>query len=106
MYCNMYIALIGCTDLSNMTKIRISLKVKVRLLSWHSNGIEESSSVCYIFTPFKYRNISLYPDILGQCIDTFKFCIVPSLSHACSFQATLCDAAVCEIIISKCYQEI
>ena len=54
-----------------MTYVLIILKVQVRL----KKKIGLFCKKLYFYN----RNISLYHDILGQCINTFKFCIVPSL---------------------------
>ena len=68
-----------------MTHILIILRVQVTLLSWHCNRIGLKKKVGLLrkkITFLHYLSITIYRCIvifLGQCIDTFKFCIVPSL---------------------------
>ena len=67
-----HIAIIGCTDLNNMTNKLLILKVQVRLLSLHCNRIGSGKKIglfCYKILHFHYLSIVIYHCImilLGQ----------------------------------------
>ena len=75
-----YIAKILRIDLNNTSYIVIILKVQDRLLIWHCNriGLKKyfERNILYYSRRAIYCCIVIF---LGKYIDTFKFCIVPSL---------------------------
>ena len=77
--------------LNNMTDILIILKVQVRLKKKVGLFCRKNYILHYLRNAI-YRCIMIF---LGQCIDTFKSCIVPSLVWVCLCVCACARTRVC-----------